>query len=103
MLLSINDDNFRQTLTWSDNNIFSPLCFGHFTTSAFTALAAVHPGVGVSIHWSKYWNQDLGHNECTLLASWPHETITFGLADYSNDGTNDVLVTNSKNLIFSAL
>ena len=103
MLLSLDDDSFRQEITWSNNNATSPLCFGHFTTSTFSALAAVHPGVGASIHWAKYWEQDLGHNECTLLASWPHETITFALSDYSNDGNTDILVTNSKNLIFSAL
>lgn len=103
ILLSLDDDSFRQEITWSNNNATSPLCFGHFTTSTFSALAAVHPGVGASIHWAKYWEQDLGHNECTLLASWPHETITFALSDYSNDGDADILVTNSKNLIFSAL
>lgn len=103
MLLNLNNDNFRQTLTWSNNNITSPLCFGHFTNGTFTALASVHPGVGTTIHWAKYWETDLGHNECTLLAAWPHEKITFALSDYSNDGTNDILVTNSKNMIFSAL
>lgn len=103
MLLSLNNDNFRQTLTWSNNNITSPLCFGHFTNGTFTALASVHPGVGTTIYWAKYWETDLGHNECTLLAAWPHEKITFALSDYSNDGTNDTLVTNSKNMIFSAL
>ena len=103
MLLNLNNDNFRQTLTWSNNNIASPLCFGHFTNGAFTALASVHPGVGTTIHWAKYWETDLGHNECTLLAAWPHEKITFALSDYSNDGTNDILVTNSRNMIFSAL
>ena len=103
MLLNLNNDNFRQTLTWSNNNITSPLCFGHFTNGTFTALASVHPGVGTTIHWAKYWETDLGHNECTLLAAWPHEKITFALSDYSNDGTNDILVTNSRNMIFSAL
>ena len=103
IIFNLNNDNFRQTLTWSNNNITSPLCFGHFTSGAFTALASVHPGVGTTIHWAKYWDTDLGHNECTLLAAWPHEKLTFALSDYSNDGTNDILVTNSRNMIFSAL
>jgi hypothetical protein len=66
-------------------------------------LGQVHYGAGTSIHWAKYWDSDLGHNECVHLASWPHETITFALEDYSNDGDQDIINTNSKNIIFSAL
>jgi len=103
MLLNLNNDSFRQTLTWSNNNITSSLCFGHFTNATFTALSSVHTGAGITIYWSKYWDKDLGHNECTLLASWPHEKITFALSDYSNDGNMDILATQSTNMIFSAL
>ena len=32
------------------------------------------------IHWSKYWNYDIGAGECEQIASWPHEQITLGIA-----------------------
>ena len=33
-----------------------------------------------TIHWAKFWSEDLGIGECKRLASWPHEQLTFAIA-----------------------
>ena len=104
IITSLNENSIVQSLTWSKNTSNAPLCFGHFTNSTFNALTnTVFPGVGGVIHWAKYWNNDLGKNECTLLASWIHEDLTFAIEDYTNDGVQDVINTESSNLFLSAL
>lgn len=30
-----------------------------------------------TVYWSKIWYADLGHDTCSRLAYWPHETMTF--------------------------
>lgn len=102
-LTSLQDNNFSQSLQWSKNNSSAPLCFGHFTTNTFNALSTVHSGIGGTVYWAKYWNEDLGHNACVQLASWPHEKLTFAVQDYSNNEVRDVINTTSQNIILSCL
>ena len=40
------------------------------------------------IHWAKYWNYDIGADECYKLASWPHELLTLGIAYSYKDGNS---------------
>lgn len=40
------------------------------------------------VHWAKYWNYDIGAGECQMLASWPHEEITFGIAELNKNSNS---------------
>lgn len=103
MLLELNDRLFEKELQWSNNSFDAPLCFGHFTKNTFNSVSNVRQGIGTKIYWAKYWDTDLGKDECIHLAAWPHEKLTFILEDYSNDNNDDVIKTNANNMIFSAL
>ena len=104
IILSLTDNNFQQRITWSNNEANAPLCFGHFTTNTVSE-SRIIPGIGTTIYWAKYWDEDLGKDECIRLAAWPHEELTFALEDYTadNGNTTEILKTSSKNMIFSAL
>jgi hypothetical protein len=41
-----------------------------------------------TIYWAKFWPEDLGVGECLELATWPHETITFGIAANNTNATS---------------
>ena len=44
-----------------------------------------------TIYWAKYWDEDLGHGECSQLAAWPHEQMTAQIVSVDNSATNDTL------------
>ena len=80
--------NFKTYINWpsitytgaSTINSTAPLVFGYKTTTySSTNTEKRAPG---TIHWAKYWNEDIGVAECKQLALWPHETMTFAVADY---------------------
>ena len=39
------------------------------------------PAKGV-IYYAKYWDKDLGSNNCSELAAWPHETVGYKISGY---------------------
>ena len=41
------------------------------------------------VHWAKYWDYDIGAGECQLLASWPHEQVTFSIASINKTSTSN--------------
>ena len=39
------------------------------------------PAKGV-IYYAKYWDKDLGNNNCSELAAWPHEVVGYKISGY---------------------
>ena len=76
---NITDDGYEQSLTWNNIKTNKPLMFGALSSSP---VAFVENARG-TIYWSKYWNEDLGADECKKLAAWPHETIEYAVEDYA--------------------
>ena len=54
-----------------------------------------------TIYAASYWDEDLGRSECQRLANWCHETMTFAVADYSENTTAHS--TNIDNIALTAL
>ena len=89
-------------LTYANSvNNDMPLMFGGNCDYNLTSIQnnpnTRRPAYGV-IYWAKYWPADLGATDCTLLAAWPHEKITYRLGGY-NDGKSDnsaLLVTDTQ-------
>ena len=96
-------------LTWTAPNIDTPLIFGgnyNYTSNPTQIETSTqrYPAAGL-IYWAKFWDADLGGNNCNKLASWPHEKLHFYLSGYNShtsetsklliDGTNLTFVTAS--------
>lgn len=104
LLNNIKSNTFERSIQHSLNAFSNPLYFGHYMqVSNQVQNTTTRPGVGARIYWAKYWNDDLGKDTCTHIASWPHETIRFTLEDYTNDNNPDSLNTTARNMLFSAL
>ena len=56
------------------------------------------PSSGI-IYWAKYWDKDLGGQNCYKLAAWPHEELHFYITGYDSapsEGTSRVVLPNTK-------
>ena len=86
-------------INWETNTISTPIILGgnyyNNTTNIEVNSSGRIPAKGV-IYWAKFWDIDLGSNNCQELASWIHETVPFYLTGYNDN------LTNNSNLIYSA-
>ena len=102
---TLDADNLVQTLDWNSISTEAKLTFGGLSENP-VASTTITNGRG-KIFWAKYWNQDIGSGECRMLAAWPHETITFGVQDYSGMSGTRVIPTitgvTQPNIVLSSL
>ena len=104
-VLSLRNNLFYRDINWSSLASNAKLCFGEVVVDKTgLGLGNTSRGLG-TIYFAKYWNKDLGHDACIRISSWPHETITFGIEQFSGspqilNGPNNAASTN---IIFSAL
>ena len=76
-------------LTYDSNTtINTPLIIGgNYSGSSTTIENSTFrkPAEGI-VYWAKFWNTDLGVNNCSKLASWIHETVPFYFSGYNGTG-----------------
>ena len=81
-------------LTYSTSTITAPLILGGNYSGDSTTIEedrnSTRPAQGI-IYWAKYWNTDLGEQNCSKLASWPHERVAFYLTGFNGN----VITTNN--------
>ena len=56
------------------------------------------PSSGI-IYWAKYWDKDLGSQNCYKLAAWPHEELHFYMTGYdsaASEGESRLILPNTK-------
>jgi len=82
-------------LTWESNvAIDVPLILGgnySGTTTTIEENGNYRVPAEAVIYWAKYWDTDLGQNNCSELAAWPHEKVSFYLNGYN--GASDAKTT----------
>lgn len=91
----------RAELTWSSPMTVSrPLILGGSLSSnnAIEYTSDRTAGCG-NIYYAKYWAGDIGNGNCSELASWPHEKISYKIMGYSNttssSSTSNLLIVNN--------
>ena len=95
------------TLIWTTTAFDAPLIIGgnyNYSTSPvdIEITNSRCPSSG-TVYWTKYWDTDLGGQNCLKLAAWPHENLHFYLAGYdSSTNESSKLVLPGTNLSFVA-
>ena len=87
----ISSDITATQIPWNNSTNNAYINFGQLTNATdddYTNLKDVMAVGNGTIYQAKYWSKDLGVGECKRLAAWPHETVTFGIAQISTSPTN---------------
>lgn len=100
----IDNSAIIQVLSWENVNTDAYLVFGHHSLTSTSSVLGSGQGI---IYWAKYWDRDLGIGECRKLATWNHETMTFGFEEFSgmdNQYSRFVFIeSNTPNLVLTSL
>lgn len=69
------------------NTVTNPLILGGiYSGSSIEQSTQRTFGKGI-FYYAKYWDADIGNNNCSELVSWPHEVIAYKVGGYDNGAT----------------